>query len=80
MKYFIADDGETIDDARRIPREWDIPAEGFAKDAAKYEYENFEGYLREWPVEISVVLSDGSIEVFLVDMELHPVFGSRKIE
>ncbi len=82
MKYFLPDDGETIEAAREPKTRTtntNYP-ESYAVEIARYLHEHCDAWEWTWPIEIAVVLGDGSIKMFSVEREMQPYFSAREIK
>lgn len=79
MKYFLPEDGETIDDARNIksidclfgPRD-------YAESVAEYLHDHCD-FSSEvcWPIKIAVVSDDNSVKNFIIEREFYAQFSAR---
>jgi hypothetical protein len=79
MKYYFPDAGETAADGREI--------ESFNKslrndpllfaEAAAEHYNSRNGWMDHWPIEMAVVMEDGSEVSFIVDRKMVPEFWAQ---
>ncbi len=83
-------DGETIEyevEGNQERYETDVPENCYDMDfsyiaiGAAVDFFHYQGgYQTSWPKEIEIFLNRESVGVFLVDLEMCPVFSAKKVE
>jgi len=87
MKYYLPDEGETVEDARKIPGYkivLDVPweMENFARAAGEKVFEDEGGPEINWPIRIAVIHEDEDIreeKVYLVECIPEPMFYASEL-
>jgi len=74
LKYYLPNYGESVEDAREIPRNTETDPSWFAKQAADWCHARRDGWEWSWPVIFIVVDENGSEHRFEIDREMAPEF------
>lgn len=76
FKFYLPDSGETAEDSRTIPTPCNSEdPRVFAEQAATW-YHSRNGWDR-WPIELTVIINDGTEQTFIVDRQMVPDFWAK---
>ena len=82
-KYFLPDEGQTVDDAYKVESKTDFNEPWktlIAEDCADDFHSNHDGWESNWPITITVVAPDGDSATFKVDREAVPSFYAVEVK
>ena len=79
-RYFRPEHGGNVEHAHEFGSDWSREhSDWIAEDAAAEHFHNHDGWEASWPMKLSIVFDDGSIETFEVDQEAEPVFHATSV-
>jgi len=74
LKFFRPEYGETIEDARSVPKCNNMVESWFVLEAAEYIYHEEDGWESHWPQTIAIVTEIGEIKLYSIGLEYNPDF------
>lgn len=80
-RYYRPDGGQTAEDAYRLQLDcnWDEDPEYIAQEAAEDYHSNHDGWEISWPLDLVVILTDGSEVRCEIELEPRPHFHARRL-
>jgi hypothetical protein len=84
LKYYILEHGETIEDAREVPKAGDEESTThywFVLNAARYHYDNEDGWESSWPLTF-VIINGKNQEVakYAIELDFSPNFYAQTVQ
>ena len=79
-RYFRPEHGGSIEHSYEFQSNWKRDnADWIAEDAADNFHSEHDGWEASWPMKLSIVFDDGTIETFEVERETVPTFSAARV-
>lgn len=81
-KYIVIEQGHVLEDAITFFSEKKLPGiKWIAEDAARHEYNEYEGWNKEWPMTFKIYSDDETyIGECLIQLDCDPVFWASNLK